>query len=140
MSLAQPADVLTMLSPIDREIAELKALVGERLTKAEFLGVVRAAGLVAADGKSWSNAKLNESIDRLVRKRVLSADGAIAPDWREPLTLSVVGREDRAALLAAVRRAQELARGGPQLSLEHGLAGDGRRSGAGRALDGVGER
>lgn len=68
---------------------------------------MRAADVVSTDtdGYAWSHAKLNECADRLIRKRVLLSDGAIAPDWREPLTLRPVGREDGAAVLTAVRRA-----------------------------------
>ncbi len=105
MSLAQTSDTLSALSPSDRALAELKAIVGEGLNKAAFLEVIRAAGVVSSDGKAWSHAKLNESVDRLIRKRVLSADGLIIRDWREPLTLSLIGREGSAALLAAVRGA-----------------------------------
>jgi hypothetical protein len=99
------SETLSALSPADRGVAELKAVAGEGLNKAEFLTIVRAADVVSTDGYSWSHAKLNECVDRLIRKRVLLSDGAIAPGWREPLTLRLVGREDGAAVLAAVRRA-----------------------------------
>ena len=105
MLSAEPSDALTGLSPADRAIAELKALVREPMTKAAFLEIVRATKVVSADGKAWSIPKLNESVERLVRKRVLSPDGGIAPGWCEPLTLQAIGRPDGAVLAAAVRAA-----------------------------------
>jgi hypothetical protein len=105
MSLADPVEILAKLSPADRVVAELKAVAGEGLTKAQFLAVVRAAGLPAADGLAWSYPKLGESIDRLVRKGVLSAEGQIVPLWREPMTLSLLDRKDSAAVLAVLRGA-----------------------------------
>lgn len=101
----ESSDALGGLSPDDRTVAELKAVVGDRLNKADFLSIVRAAGSVAADGNSWSHAKLNECVERLIRKCVLSPDGQIASDWREPLTLRLLGRKDVATFLAAVRHA-----------------------------------
>ena len=109
-SLAQPSDSLSALSPDDRAVAELKAIAGEGLNKAAFLNLVRAVGAVGSDGKAWSHAKLNESLDRLVRKRVLSPDGAILHPWREPLILDVVRRGNGAAVLRAIRRASPRSR------------------------------
>jgi hypothetical protein len=57
------------------------------------------------DGKVWSIPKVNESVERLKQKRVLGADGAIAPAWCDPLTLEVIGRPDGAALAKAVHAA-----------------------------------
>ena len=105
MSLVTPSEALSDLPPADRAIAELKAVVGLYVNKATFLSIVVATGFSAPDGRAWSHAKLTDSIARLVRKRVLSADGAIIPAWRAPLTLSLLARENRATLLAAIRRA-----------------------------------
>jgi len=104
-SLAQSSDTLPALSPSDRAIAELKAVVGDGLNKGPFFDIVRAAGGLAPDGRSWSYAKLNDTLNLLIRKRVLSADGVILPEWRELLTLSLLRREGGAAILAAVRLA-----------------------------------
>ena len=98
-------DALPTLSFADRTVAEVRAVVGEGMNKTTFLGVLRATGVPASDGKAWSNAKLNETFNLLVRKRLFTADGVVAPAWREPLTLSLVGRKDRAELLTAVRHA-----------------------------------
>jgi hypothetical protein len=89
-SLAQSSDTLPALSPSDRAIAELKAVIGEGVNKAVFFDVVRGTGLLAPDGRAWSYAKLNDSINLLIRKRVLSAEGVILPDWQEPLILSLI--------------------------------------------------
>ena len=105
MSLFESSDVLSVLSPADLAIAELKALLAEPLSKGAFLDVVRGAGVVLPNGNLYSGPKVNESVARLVQKRVLSGDGVIAPSWREPLTLQVIRRPGAAALLAAVRAA-----------------------------------
>ncbi len=105
MSLFESSDVLSALSPADLAIAELKALLAEPLSKGAFLDVVRGAGVVLPNGNLVSGPKVNESVARLVQKRVLSGDGVIAPSWREPLTLQVIRRPGAAALLAAVRAA-----------------------------------
>ena len=105
MSLAPPPEPLPALELADLRVAELKAVVGLSVNKANFLSIVTACRFDAPDGKAWSHPKLNDSLNRLVRKRVLSADGYLAPQWREPLTLSLLAREDSAALLTAVRRA-----------------------------------
>jgi superfamily II DNA or RNA helicase len=106
MLFPEPPDVLSSLSPVDRVIAELKALVGPPpMAKGVFFEIVRGVNAVAPDGKMWSTPKVNESVGRLVKKRVLGADGAIAPAWCEPLILQVVGRTDGTALAAAVRAA-----------------------------------
>ena len=103
MLFPEPSDVVSNLSPSDRVIAELKALVGSGpLNKGEFFEIVRGVNAVAPDGKMWSTPKVNDSVERLVQKRVLGADRAIAPAWSEPLTLRVVGRPGGAALAAAV--------------------------------------
>ncbi len=95
----------TVLTPSDSAIAELKALVGESVRKATFLDIVRAVGVVSPDGKAWTGPKLNEAIERLIRKRVLMSNAVISPDWREHLLLQVVRREGGAALISAVRAA-----------------------------------
>jgi superfamily II DNA or RNA helicase len=106
MLFPEPPDVLSSLPPADRVIAELKALVGQQpLAKGVFFEIVRGVKATAPDGKAWSTPKVNDSVERLVKKRVLGADGAIAPGWCEPLTLRVVGRPDGRALAAAVRAA-----------------------------------
>ena len=105
MSLIPPSEILAELSHADRVIAELKAVVGPYMNKAAFLSVVAATGLTAQDGRAWSAAKLNDSLQRLVLKRVLTVEGAIVPEWRAPLTLSLLARDGSAALLDAVRGA-----------------------------------
>ena len=114
MSLSEPSDVLTTLSPADLAVAELKALLGEPVSKGVFLDVMRAAGVVSSDGTAWSGPKVNESIERLVQKRLLNGDGVVAPSWREQLTLQVIRRPGGAALVAAVRAAA------PRSWREHG--------------------
>jgi hypothetical protein len=106
MLFPEPPDVLSSLPPADRVIAELKALIGQQpLAKGVFFEIVRGVNATAPDGKAWSTPKVNDSVERLVKMRVLGADGAIAPGWCEPLTLRVVGRPDGRALAAAVRAA-----------------------------------
>jgi superfamily II DNA or RNA helicase len=96
---------LADLSPADRAIAELKALVGEPLAKSDFFEVVRAVHPLAPDGRAWTAPKVHESVQRLIRKAVLSADGLIIPAWRQSVTLGVLKRLDGAQRVAAVRKA-----------------------------------
>ena len=105
MLFPEPSDLLSTLPPADRVIAELKALLGPPVAKAAFPEIVRAVSTATPDGKVWSIAKVNESVERLKQKRVLGADGAIAPDWCDRLTLRVIGRPDGAALVKAVHAA-----------------------------------
>ena len=106
MLFPEPSDLLSSLSPADRVIAELKALLGlPAVAKAVFPEIVRAVSSAAPDGRVWSIAKVNESVERLKQKRVLGADGAIAPAWCDPLTLRVIRRPDGAALAKAVHAA-----------------------------------
>jgi hypothetical protein len=105
MWFPEPPDLLSSLSPADRVIAELKALLGPPVAKAVFPEIVRAVSTTTPDGKVWSIQKVNESVERLVQKRVLGADCAIAPAWCDALTLRVIGRPDGAALAKAVHAA-----------------------------------
>jgi hypothetical protein len=106
MLFPEPPDLLSSLPPPDRVIAELKALLGlPVVAKAVFPEIVRAVSAAAPDGRVWSIAKVNESVERLKQKRVLGDDGAIAPAWRDPLTLRVIRRPDGAALAKAVHAA-----------------------------------
>ena len=93
------------LAPADLVIAELKALVGAPVTLGVFVDIVRAVAPPSPDGRAWTGPKVKESIERLTRKRVLGADGAIKPEWRQPLTLGVLARADGATILAALRKA-----------------------------------
>src|SRR4030088_324625 len=106
MLFPEPPDVLSSLSPADRVIAELKALVGQQpLAKGVFFEIVRGVNAIAPDGKAWSMPKVNDSVERLVKKSVLGFDRAIAPAWYDPLTLRVIGRPRGAELGVAVRAA-----------------------------------
>ncbi len=105
MSFPDHDKALAGLPPADRVIAELKALVGEPLTKGVFVDIVRAVHPVAPDGRPWNAPKVNESVQRLTRKALLDADATIAPGWRQSLTLQVLERPDGAAVVAAVRKA-----------------------------------
>jgi superfamily II DNA or RNA helicase len=106
MLFPEPPDILSSLSPADRAIAELKALVGQQpLAKGVFFEIVRGVNAIAPDGKAWSMPKVNDSVERLVKMRVLGFDRAIAPAWCDPLTLRVIGRPGGAQLAAAVRAA-----------------------------------
>lgn len=93
------------MAPTDLAIAELKALVGEPMTRSNFFSVVRAVRSTAPDGKAWSLSKVDDSIRMLGRRRVLVDDGTIASGWRDPLTLRVLRRSGAPAVVAAVRGA-----------------------------------
>jgi superfamily II DNA or RNA helicase len=99
------AEGLDRLSPADLAVAELKALVGEGLTKSAFFEIVRAVGPPTHDGRAWSTPKVNESVDRLRARRVLGGDGQVLAAWCERLILRVVQRPDGAALARSVRAA-----------------------------------
>jgi superfamily II DNA or RNA helicase len=105
MLFEKPADHQMKLSAQDLAVAEVKAVVGQGLTKAELLSVVRAARAPTADGLSWSGPKLGESLALLTRKQVLDAQGVVSAEWRERLVLSLLARNDSAAILHAMRRA-----------------------------------
>jgi superfamily II DNA or RNA helicase len=105
LSLPEPIDALSDLPPGDRLIAELKALVGEPLRGNLFLSVVRTVRPQGPDGRTWSMTKVGESVGRLTSRRVLRADGTIAPAWRDPLTLRAIRRPNGASVVEAVRRA-----------------------------------
>jgi superfamily II DNA or RNA helicase len=101
----EPSDALAALSAADRGVAELKALVGDGLSKTAFLDVVRASGVPSPDGCPWTAPRLQESVRRLVKTRVLKADESIDPAWRDPLTLRVLGRPEGRALARLARAA-----------------------------------
>jgi superfamily II DNA or RNA helicase len=107
MSLAEPSDVLNRLSPMDRRIAELKALIGEPMNKSTFYEMARSADNPAPDGKAWSPQKIGDSVAVLVRKGVLDPDGTIAPAWCEPLALAVSARPGGKALIARLQGAMQ---------------------------------
>jgi superfamily II DNA or RNA helicase len=92
------------LSQADVMIAEVKALLGAAAPKNVFVDIVRAVASPMPDGRVWTAPKVKDSVDLLVRKRVLGADEAIAPVWRDRLTLRVLARPDGAARLAAIRK------------------------------------
>ncbi len=98
-------DAIAALSPTDRALAEFKALAGDAITKGAFVDFVRAVAASAPDGRLWTAPKVKESTDRLIRKRVLDASGAITPAWRRPLLLQLIRRADGAEILAAARKA-----------------------------------
>jgi len=64
MWFPEPPDLLSSLSPADRVIAELKALLGPPVAKAVFPEIVRAVSTTTPDGKVWSIQKVNESVER----------------------------------------------------------------------------
>ncbi len=101
----EPPDALAGLSFSDVAIAELKALVGGGVTKGVFFEILRATGAPSADGRAWSTQKVNESIERLARRGIVSAEGVIEPAWRERLTLAVALRPEAAALARTIRKA-----------------------------------
>ncbi len=107
MPLAEPSDVLNRLSPMDRRIAELKALVGEPMNKTNFYEMARSADNPAPDGKAWSPQKIGDSVAVLMRKGVLDPDGTIAPTWRDPLALAVAARPDGQVMIARLRGAMQ---------------------------------
>jgi superfamily II DNA or RNA helicase len=84
-------------------IAELKALVGEGMTKGAFLEVVRAAEIPGPDLKAWSVQKVNDVVQRLIAKGVLASNGQISADWRAPLTSRVALRPGGADLARRLR-------------------------------------
>jgi hypothetical protein len=77
--------------------------VGEGLTKSGFFELVRVVGPPPPDGKAWSTQKINECVQRLARRGVLTPEGLIAPPWETPLILAVAIRPDAVALAKAVR-------------------------------------
>jgi superfamily II DNA or RNA helicase len=105
LDLPMPSDALDRLSLAEVGVAELKALVGEGMSKGEFFEVVRASGVPAPDLKAWSTQKLNDVIQRLTARRILANGGEISADWRGPLTLQVALRPDSGDLARRVRAA-----------------------------------
>ncbi len=103
LALYMPSDVLERLSLAEVGVAELKALVGEGMTKGAFFEIVRASGIPAPDLKAWSTHKLNEVIQRLTARRILTSGGEISADWRGPLSLQVALRPDGGELARRVR-------------------------------------
>jgi superfamily II DNA or RNA helicase len=98
-------DLLATLLPLDRKLAELKALLVELQTRAAFFELVRTLSIASPDGRAWNIGKLQESLDRLRQKKILGANHAIEPDWIEPLTLDLLARPDGVALVRTLRQA-----------------------------------
>ena len=86
MLFSQNDQALADLSPTDLVIAELKALVGDSLTKGAFVDFVRTVAMSAPDGRAWTAPKVKESLDRLIRKRVLDSQATITPACQNPCT------------------------------------------------------
>jgi hypothetical protein len=106
MSLLFPFRELDKLHPSDVAVAEVKALVGAgEMTKEAFREIVCASGASTIDGNAWSTQKLNESLQRLTRKRLIQGDGQMHPDWRDMLALEVARRPYGRARIAALRAA-----------------------------------
>jgi superfamily II DNA or RNA helicase len=117
-----PSNALASLSAVEVAIAELKALVGEGMTKSAFFDVVRASGIAAPDQKAWTAVKLNDVLQRPIAKGVLTSDGHISPEWRDHLTTRVALRPDGADLARRVRRGAPTSwrEGGPNHYYYHG--------------------
>ena len=115
--------VLDRLAPADLAIAELKALVGEGLTKTAFFEVVRACGIASPDHKAWTTQKINESVARLAARGVLSTDGVAEDSWRAALTSRVALAPTGPALARRVRDAAPKSwREGGAYQYYHGLS------------------
>src|SRR5580693_3872381 len=112
-----------VLAPADVAIAELKALVGEGLTKTAFFEVVRACGVSSPDHKAWTTQKINESVARLTAKGVLSGDGVVKAAWVERLVSRVALAPTGPALARLVRDASPKSwREGGGYQYYHGLS------------------
>jgi superfamily II DNA or RNA helicase len=96
-------DLLATLSPLERTLAEVKALLVRPQTKGEFLDLVRGLRLPTPDGKAWNIAKLQDCVDGLHRKKILAADLSIERGWIDPLTLAALGRPGGKELIRALR-------------------------------------
>ena len=105
MPFSEPSDALTRLSPADVALAEMKAVAGAGLTKNAFFDIVRKSGLPTSDHKPWTYPAVNEAIQRLTAKRILSGDGTVRSVWEPCLVLRLARREDIATIAFAIRLA-----------------------------------
>jgi superfamily II DNA or RNA helicase len=116
-----PSGALGGLSTAEIQLAELKALVGEGMTKGAFFDVVRGVGIPGPDGKAWTAQRVGEVVHRLIAKRILASDGHIGTEWRGPLTSRVALRPDGADLARRVREASPKSwRESPAYTYYHG--------------------
>jgi superfamily II DNA or RNA helicase len=97
-------DVLAALPPLDRRVAELKALLIEPQPRSVFLELAASLPDASPDGRAWNVMRLQDALNRLREKKILDRNMAIEDAWIEPLTLDLVARPDGLGLIRAVRQ------------------------------------
>jgi superfamily II DNA or RNA helicase len=94
---------LPKLTPLERSIADIKALLVEAEPRGAFLDYVRGVRIQPLDGRAWNLGKLEDVLGDLRRKKILTEDLAIEPRWIEPLTLDILARPDGATLIRSLK-------------------------------------
>jgi hypothetical protein len=105
MPFDQPAEPFSNLSPADAAVAELMALAGEGLPKHSFAELVRFSKTPSMDGKAWTFQKVQNSLERLIGYKVLTAGGEVSQAWLTPLILRASRRPDIVAHAKMLRAA-----------------------------------
>ncbi|MGB8841598.1 MAG: SNF2-related protein, partial [Aliidongia sp.] len=101
---AHPADILAALPPLDRRVAELKALLTQPQPRGAFLELAASLPFPSPDGRPWNVTRLQDSLNRLRDQKILDRQMAIEAAWIGPLTLDLVARPDGLALIHALRQ------------------------------------
>ena len=95
---------LARLTPTERRILRLKALVGVATNKNDFLTLLNGSGVTAPGGGSWSYNLINPILNRLLTLGLLKPDFSCVESLRHALAIEMVAAPEGPKAAEAVRR------------------------------------
>lgn len=98
------SEQLTRLTPAERSLLRLKALVGVATNKGDFLILLSGSGLASPSGGAWSYASVNPILNRLLSLGLLAPDFSCVESLRHPLAIEMIAAPEGRVAAEAVRR------------------------------------
>ena len=95
---------LARLTPTERAVLRLKALVGVLTNKNDFLTLLNRSGLPAPDGGSWTYNNVNPILNRLLALGLLKPDFSCVDSLLHDLTIEMIAAPGGPVAVESVRR------------------------------------
>jgi len=97
-------EALARLTPAERSLLRLKALVGVATNKGDFLTLSSGSGVAAPGGGGWSHPTVNPILNRLLSLGLLKPDSSCVESLRHDLAIEMIAAPEGARAAEAVRR------------------------------------
>ena len=95
---------LARLTPAERSILRLKALLGVARNRNDFLTLLHGSGVTTPDGGSWGYNFVNQILNRLLSLGLLKPDLSCVESLRHDLAIEMIAAPGGATAAEAVRR------------------------------------